>query len=333
MIITRTPLRISFVGGGTDLPAFYLKEPGGVVSTSIDKYVYVLTHQFFSDHILLKYFNSELVSSVDEIKMTVIKEALKLFDINKKIEIVIVADLPKEGGSGLGGSSAFSVGLLNALSIYKNRIMTKIDLANESTRLEIEILKNPIGKQDQFASALGGLNFIQFNPDESVNVVPIFMNSEVKKILQTRLLLFYTGKTRMANNILKDQQYNMGNKKYFLLHKDMYKSACVLKDNLLKNDISNFGKILHENWLIKRELSSQITNSEIDDIYNLALKSGAEGGKLLGAGGGGFFLFYCKEENQDKLKTKLKDLREYNFNFDSNGTSVILIDNNSENNK
>ena len=203
MIITRTPLRISFAGGGTDLPAFYLKEPGGVVSTSIDKYVYVLVHQFFSDHILLKYNNTELVSSVDEIKLTVIKESLKLFDINKKIEIVIVADLPKEGGSGLGGSTAFSVGLLNALSIYKNKIISKFELAKESTRLEIEILKNPIGKQDQFASAMGGLNFIQFNPDESVTVEPIFMNNEAKKNLQNRLMLFYTGITRSANNILK----------------------------------------------------------------------------------------------------------------------------------
>lgn len=330
MIITRTPLRISFVGGGTDLPSFYSKEPGAVVSSAINKYVYIFAHPFFSDQIQIKYSLTELVDKVSEIKMPVFREALKLYGIENKIELGIVADLPKEGGSGLGGSTAFSVGLLNALSIYSGRSKSKLEFAAEATNLELNILNNPIGKQDQYASALGGINYIQFNPDDSVVVEPIFLDPGIKAKLKKNLLMFYTGITRNANNILVDQQKNVtSDKEKFMIMRQMRDSAAFLRDQLKKNEIGNFGQILHENWLLKKEMSTGISNPVIDEWYNKALAAGAEGGKILGAGGGGFFLFYCEEERQDELRRKLSGLMEYHFEFEPDGTTVILVDNNN----
>ena len=329
MIITRTPLRISFVGGGTDLPSFYSHEPGAVASSSINKYVYIFAHPFFSGHIQIKYSSTEIVEKVSEIQMPVFREALKQYGIENKFELGIIADLPKEGGSGLGGSTAFSVGLLHALSIFTGHTESKIAFAEEATNLELNILNNPIGKQDQFASALGGINYLQFNPDNTVVVEPIFLKGSVKADLKRNLLLFYTGITRNANNILNDQQIDVsaGSDKFRILQK-MRDFARVLRDQLKENDIENFGKILHENWILKKEMSSGITSPVIDEWYKKELDAGAEGGKILAAGGGGFLLFYCKEENQEALRRSLGELIEYNFEFESNGTSVILLDNN-----
>lgn len=327
MIITRTPLRISFVGGGTDLPTFYEREPGAVVSTAIAYYVYVFAHPFFSDHIQLKYARTETVMSLDEIQMPVFREALRLYGIRRKIELGIVADLPKEGGSGLGGSTAFSVGLLNALSHYTGRPLSSFELAGQACRLELEILGNPIGKQDQFASAMGGLNYIQFNPDGTVIVEPIFLNPRTRADLRSHLALFYTGLTRDARDILGDQQRGLaGDEEKFRAHVRLRDYARELRDQLRRNSIADLGRLLHESWQLKRNLASGITNERIDDWYAKALAAGAEGGKLLGAGGGGFLLFYCRPERQDRLRAALGDLQAMRFEMDPQGTRLILVE-------
>ncbi len=328
MIITRTPLRISFAGGGTDLPAFYRREPGAVVSTAIDKYVYLFAHPFFSDHIHLKYSETESVLEVGDVKMPVFREALRLFGITKKIELGVVADLPKEGGSGLGGSCAFSVGLLHALSHYSGRPMANSDLAALACDLELRTLKNPIGKQDQYASAMGGLNYIQFNPDETVVVEPIFLAPEVRRELQARLLLFYTGMTREANAILAEQQRGLASdEERFGRHIALRDQARALRAELLKNNIDGLGRLLHEGWVTKRVLANGISNPRIDSWYEAARAAGAEGGKLLGAGGGGFLLLYCRPERHEAVRQALSSLREFPFEFEPQGTRLVLIDN------
>jgi D-glycero-alpha-D-manno-heptose-7-phosphate kinase len=325
MIITRTPLRVSFVGGGTDLPAFYEREPGAVVSTAIAHYVYVFAHPFFSDHIQLKYAQTETVSRIDEIQMPVFREALRMYDIRGRIELGIVADLPKEGGSGLGGSTAFSVGLLNALSRYTGRPLSNFELAEQACRLELTILGNPIGKQDQFASAMGGLNYIQFNPDGTVLVEPIILNARTRADLHSHLTLFYTGLTRDARGILGEQQRHLADdEEKFQAHVRMRDHARELRDLLRRNSIRDLGRLLHENWLLKRNLASGISCARIDAWYARALAAGAEGGKLLGAGGGGFLLLYCRPERQDRLRAALGDLREMKFEMDPQGTRLIL---------
>jgi len=327
MIITRTPLRISFVGGGTDLPAFYEREPGAVVSTAINKYVYVFAHTFFSDHIQLKYAETETVTDLDDIRMPVFREALRLYGISKKIELGIVADLPKEGGSGLGGSTAFSVGLLHALSHYTGRVLSNFELATQACQLELEILRNPIGKQDQYASAVGGLNYIQFNPDGTVIVEPIYLRPDVRTALMSRLLMFYTGLTRDARVILGDQQKRMASEEATLrAHVRMRDYARELRDQLWRNEIDDFGNLLHANWLLKRELAPGISNERIDTWYARARAAGAEGGKVLGAGGGGFLLLYCRPERQARVRAALSDLREFPFEFEAQGTRLILIE-------
>lgn len=327
MIITRTPLRVSFAGGGTDLPAFYRKEPGAVVSTAIDKYVYLFAHPFFSDHIHLKYSATESVLDVDDVKMPVFREALRLFGVRKKIELGVVADLPKEGGSGLGGSSAFSVGLLHALAHFTGRPMSAFDLATLASDLELSILRNPIGKQDQFASAMGGLNYIQFNPDETVVVEPIFLSPDARRALAARLLLFYTGITREANAILAEQQRHLlSDAERLAKHVAMRDQARVLRAQLLRNDVDGLGPLLHEGWLLKRGLASGITNPAVDAWYDAARAAGAEGGKLLGAGGGGFLLLYVRPERHAAVRRALADLREFPFAFEPQGTRLVLVD-------
>ena len=331
MIITRTPLRVSFAGGGTDLPAFYEREPGAVVSTAIDRYVYVFAHPFFSDHIQLKYAESETVTSLDEIRMPVSREALRLYGVRRKIELGVVADLPKEGGSGLGGSTAFSVGLLHALSHHTGRVRSNLELAAQACELELDILKNPIGKQDQYASALGGLNYIQFDPDGTVTVDPIYLDPGVRRQLAAHLVMFHTGISRDARVILADQQRRMvADDALFRSHVALRDLARTLRDQLSRNRIDDFGHLLHEGWLLKRELAGGIATPEIDRWYERAIAAGAEGGKLLGAGGGGFLLFYCRPDRQPQLRAALSDLRPMPFAFEPQGTRLVLAESREE---
>lgn len=326
MIISRTPLRISFVGGGTDLPSFYKKEIGVVVSASIQKYVYVLIHPFFHRRIQLKYSETETVKNVNDIKSPVFREVLRMFNIEEHVEISVVADIPKDGGSGLGGSTAFSTGLIHALSVFVNSPLNKVQCAEWSTVLEIGKLRNPIGKQDQYASALGGINKLVFQPDDSVQSEPIQLNAEVEEELCSNLLLFYTGRTRSANKILKAIQAQMSQEKTYAALRHLRDLAMTLYESMERNNIDSFGEMLHEAWIIKRSLVDGITDSYIDFYYKKALEAGADGGKILGAGGGGFLLFYCRKEYQEAVRESLRDLREFPISFDKQGTTIVLDD-------
>jgi hypothetical protein len=322
MIITKTPFRVSFCGGGSDMANFYEKYGGCVLSTSINKYCYISIHPYFNEkQTLLKYSENELVDEIDQIKHSIFRQVLKDMHIHG-VEITSTADIP--GGTGLGSSSTFTVGLLNTLSCYKGKFMSKDKLAKLACEVEIEKLGNPIGKQDQYGAALGGLNFIKFNQDGSVSHEPILMEVKTYKKLQKNLLMFYTGTTRSANTILAEQTKNITSEDKA---KNLLKMCGLAKDMkvaLENNDISSFGKILDEGWQLKKELASGIANPAIDEAYKIAMKNGALGGKLLGAGGGGFLLFYCEEEKQEQLKKAL-GLRELDFTFERDGTSVIYI--------
>lgn len=324
MIITRTPFRISFCGGGSDLPSFYEKHPGCVISTSINKYMYLTAHPFFDmDKIMLKYSKTELVNCIEDISHQIFKEVLNEFKV-KGIEITSVADIP--AGTGLGSSSSFTVGLLHSLYSYHGKFVSKEKLASKACVVEIEKLGEPIGKQDQYAAAYGGLNYISFQSNGKVFVEPIIMKAETYNRLENNLLMFYTGDVRSASKILAEQNKNMNDQVKFDNLVQMTDLTKEMKKALEANQLDSFGEILHESWLLKQSLASGISNQVINDYYELALKNGAKGGKLLGAGGGGFLLFYCEEEEQGKLREALKDLRELDFKFDYEGSKVVYVE-------
>ena len=323
MIGTRTPFRVSFIGGGSDLKEFYTRSPGSVLSTTINKYMYIFVHPFFDNRIQVKYSKTELVDQIDDVIHPIVRESLKKFDLSG-IDINSIADIP--AGTGLGSSSSYTVGLLHALYGYTNQNISAETLASEASEIEIEILKEPIGKQDQYAAAYGGLNIIRFLPTGDVKIEPIEMENSLYTQLQDNLLLFYTDKTRSASDILYDQKNNLINQeKIFDTQKKMTKLVEKAKCCLSDSDLDGFGKILDENWQLKRSLSSKISNTKIDDIYSIALKNRAMGGKILGAGGGGFLLFYCKKEHQKQLRGALSKLTEIEFNFEPTGSQLIYF--------
>lgn len=322
MLITRTPFRISFCGGGSDIPDFYRKNGGCVLSTSINKYIYISIHPYFDEKkTALKYSQNETVTSYHQIKHTIFRQVLSDYGISG-VELVSTADVPS--GTGLGSSSSFTVGLIHALNCYQGRYMSKKDIAKAACEVEISKLKNPIGKQDQYAAACGGVNFITFHKDDSVSVEPIIMHKETIDTLQENLAMFYTGIKHDANTILAEQKGNILESDKTENLKKMCSLAKDMKDALENNNLSNFGEMLHENWVLKKGLAGGITLPEIDDAYTLALKSGASGGKLLGAGGGGFLLFYCERDKQKQLEKNL-GLKRFDFKFEHDGTSVIYI--------
>ena len=322
MIITRTPFRISFAGGGSDLKDYYEKFGGCVLSVAIDKYMYLSMHPYFDKNsCLLKYSKTELINSVDEIKHPIIKNVFKRYNI-KGVDFNSIADIP--AGTGLASSSAFTCGLINLCNVAKDKYMDKEEIAKLACEIEIEDLKEPIGKQDQYACACGGINFIEFQKNGSVDVEKLFLKTDTYNSLQENLLVFYTGKTRKAGSILSAQKENIQHDEAKIqnLHK-MVKLAKDLKIELLNGNVDSIGEILHAGWNYKKELANGISDSSIDDIYNLAISKGALGGKLLGAGGGGFLLFYVEKEKQRDVRIALKNLQELNFKFDNKGTSVI----------
>lgn len=326
MIISKTPFRISFAGGGSDLEAFYSQYPGAVLSTSINKYMYISSHRFFEeDKIRTKYSQTETVSQIDELKHPILRETLKKFSIKGGIEISSIADVPS--GTGMGSSSSFTVGLLHNLYAVQNQLATKEMLAAEACEIEIDLLKEPIGKQDQYAAAYGGLNLIEFLPDGEVRVNPVYLSKENKQVLQENLLMFYIGNQRSASAILAEQKKNSSAADKFNALKEMVGLVYELRQQLMSGHLEQMGRILHENWLLKQSLASGITNLMIGEIYETAMKNGALGGKLLGAGGGGFMLFYCEKEKQPKLKEKLSQLRTFDFNFEQDGSKIIYYNN------
>ena len=326
MIISKTPFRISFAGGGSDLSAYYRLKPGAVTSTTIDKYMYVALNKRFEDTIRVSYTKTEIVESVDQIQHQLMREALTAVGIDGGIEITTIADIP--AGTGLGSSSSLTVGLLNALYAYKGIFRSAEQLAQEACRIEIEVLGNPIGKQDQYAVAYGNLNHIQLNSDDTVFVNPVICDKETKARLDRNLLLFYTGIKRDTNEILKEQRRETENReeKQEALSR-MVELARELRETLCNDDLTDFGDLLHQNWEYKKQLTGHISNPQIDECYNCALEAGARGGKLLGAGGGGFLLFYCEEENQRDLRKAMAKLGliETEFHLESQGSKIIYV--------
>lgn len=321
MVGTRTPFRVSFIGGGTDLKEFYSKSQGAVLSTTIDKYMYIFIHPSFDSKIQIKYSRTEIVNSISDIKHPIVREALVKFN-QKGIDINSIADIP--AGTGLGSSSTFTVGLLNALYLHNNQSVAKELLAKQACEIEIEKLKEPIGKQDQYAAAYGGLNIIRFNSNEDVLIEPICLVNEVYKNLENNLLLFYTGTARRASTILNDQKASIQNDSS--KHESMVEMTKLVeeaKEAIIHSELGQFGKILDKNWKLKKTLSSKISNTEIDELYEHAKQNGALGGKLLGAGGGGFLLLYCEKLNQPTLRKAMKNYREISFNFTNEGTKHI----------
>lgn len=321
MIITRTPFRVSFCGGGSDLPSFYEKYGGCVLSTTIRKYMYLTLHDYFyKDQIVLKYSKNECVKDYAKIEHRIFRQCLKDFGI-KGVEITSMADIP--AGTGLGSSSAFTVALLHLLHVYKGEFASKYKLAKDACEVEIEKLGEPIGKQDQFAAAFGGLKFYEFMPNGFVNVEPIIMAPESYKKLENNLMMFYLGGTHSASQILKEQSANMQADEKAKMQLKICDIARTLKVELEKNNVDAMGELLHENWMLKKSLATGISNLLVDDTYERALAAGASGGKLLGAGGSGFMLFYVPEEKQAKVREELQYLREMDFSMDNSGATVI----------
>jgi D-glycero-alpha-D-manno-heptose-7-phosphate kinase len=325
MIISKTPLRMSFVGGGSDLPVFYRKFGGAVVSTAINKFVYVTVNKKFDDRIRVSYSKTEEARTVDRIKHPLVREAMKMLGISGGVEITSIADIPAKG-SGLGSSSSFTVGLLHALHAYACRYASAEQLARESCEIEIDRCREPIGRQDQFAAAFGGFNFIEFYPDDSVSIEPIICKRETLQQLDDNTVVFYTGITRSASALLKTQQQVVASEgaKQKVMRK-MVELAHQLKAELQKNNLQAFGEIVHENWQLKRSLTSAVSTSAIDDWYAAGRKAGAVGGKLLGAGSGGFMMFYAPKERHDAITRALKGLRRMDFQFEPQGSKIIFV--------
>lgn len=321
MIISQTPLRISFVGGGTDLRSFYQKEDGMVLSTSIDKYVYIVVKERFDDKIYINYSEKERVSDISEIKHDLVREAMKKAGIRSGVEITTLADIPSTG-SGLGSSSSVAVGLLNALYHFSGTQVTAEQIAREACEIEIDICKKPIGKQDQYIAAFGGLNTITFHPDESVSVtrLSIFNNNILR--FGSHLLLFFTNKTRSADVILKKQKEDTESKREVL--NKMRNIVGRASNFIIEGEFNEVGRLMHENWLLKKSLVTTISNPDIDLMYEKALSAGALGGKICGAGGGGFLLLYVPKDKQDAVRSILKEFRELPFMLDSFGSRIIF---------
>ncbi len=325
MVISRTPLRVSFAGGGTDIADYYLKHGGAVTSTAINKHIYVTVNKRFDETIRVAYSRTEIVNHVDEIKHELVREAMKKTGVTEGVEITTIADVPSRG-TGLGSSSALTVGLLNALYTFVGKPKSRETLAREACEIEIDILKQPIGKQDQYIAAYGGLQFIQFNRDDSVFVDPVVCPPGTKKELEENLLMFYTGLTRKASDILTEQKKEMKKKDKEEMLNRLKELAYRAKKALEQGNTREIGEILHENWLLKRELASGITNPQIDQMYEKARKAGAVGGKILGAGGGGFLLLYVEKEKQRDVRRALADHRELDFKLEPQGSKIIYIE-------
>ncbi len=326
MIISRTPLRISFAGGGSDLPAYYRHTPGAVVNTTIDKYIYITVNPKFDQMIRASYSQTEMVETVGELSHELIRESLRLLGIPGGIEITSISDIPSRG-TGLGSSSSYTVGLLNALYAHLGRHAGAERLADEATMIEIERCGRTMGKQDQYAAAFGGFQFIRFNPDDSVFVDPIICRPETRRCLSSRLLMLYTGMTRSAPDILEVQTANINGsaEKRASLGK-MVDLAVDLRDALQSDDLDAFGEVLHAGWHYKRSLAKEISNPQIDEWYARARAAGAAGGKLLGAGGGGFLLVYAEEEHHPAILAALPELRSIKFSFEPQGSKIIYVE-------
>lgn len=320
MIVVETPLRLSFNGGGTDFEDFYKDHGGAVLSAAIDKSVFVIVKERFDNKIYLNWSKKEIVDKVDEIEHELIREAMKLTGVYQGVEITTLSDVPSEG-SGLGSSSSITVGLLHALYTYQNRLVTAEDLAQQACKIEIDILGKPIGKQDQYIAAYGNMKFITFSR-EKIKVENVNISSTTKRRLNEHLLLFYTGNTRDANKILKKQKATIKFNLPILKEKIML--AYNTKQAIEEKSFDEFGELLDQGWNLKRKLNPDTTNTEIDDMYQQAKSAGASGGKVVGAGGGGFMLLYVPMNKRSAVRASMAHLEELPFHFAEDGSKVIF---------
>ena len=322
MITTQTPFRISFFGGGSDMSSFYSRHPGAVLSVAINKSMYLTTHPYFEPTAVhLKYSKTELVPSVNQIEHPILRAVLSKLAPKGGIEVASIADIP--GGTGLGSSSAFTVGLIQNLNARLERFLPAARLAEEACHIEIEVLKEPIGKQDQYASAFGGLNHFIFHPDGRATVERLFLAADTVKRLEASLFLFYLGGSRSASTILREQTSNLAGRETFETQKAMVGQVAIGIEFLRNNDLDGFGRLLHEAWVLKKTLASKISDAGIDAHYQRGLDAGALGGKLAGAGGGGFLLFYCPPARQGSFLAAMSDLRLVPFHFEFSGSRII----------
>ncbi len=321
MIITQTPLRVGLVGGGTDLPDYYREHGGRVLNAAIDKYVYVVVKQRFDDEIYVNYSTKEIVSRVEDLQHELVREALHMTGVRGGVEITTLADIPS-AGSGLGSSSAVTVGLLHALFTYQGRQLTADELADRACGIEIDRCRKPIGKQDQYAAAYGGICDLEFGPGDRVTVNRLALSADRRRQVQDELLLFYTGTTRQANDILGEQRANIANRLPQLAQlRDLARQAA---DGLRDGDVDALGVALNKSWAAKRELASGVSTSAIEEAVDAAVGAGASGAKVTGAGGGGFLLVVCPLERQRSVREALSHMRELPIKIDPYGSRVIF---------
>lgn len=321
MIITQTPLRVSLFGGGTDFPEFYRREGGCVLTTAIDKYVFVTIKARFDELIRVGYTRTEMVETVDQVEHDLVREALRLTGIERGVEIVTMADIPTRG-AGLGSSSTVTVGLLNAMHTYLNDTRPAEELAREACTIELEVLARPMGKQDPYIAAYGGLRFVRFRSDDGVEVESLPAADDVRRQLSQNLALFYTGKTRDSSTILAEQRANIPARLGEL--RELKALAEESRRLLLAGALHELGLLLHQGWELKKRLARGIANGTIEAMYETARRAGALGGKVCGAGGGGFLLLYCPRERQPAVRAALAPYRELPFHLEPDGSKVIL---------
>ena len=324
MIITRSPLRISLGGGGTDLPSYYCKHSGFLIAAAIDKYVYLTLHQTFVQELIVKYSRLERVSSVDEVQHPIIREALRLVEIEGPyLELTSMADIP--AGTGLGSSGSFTTALLKALHTYKKNLMHPRDLAEQACHIELDLLGEPIGKQDQYIAAYGGLTCFQFMPNDQVEAWPLKIDTETLYNLEDNLLLFFTGYNRAASSILKEQDDKSKQRDQAMIDNLHFvkELGYQSKDALESGDLRHFAELMNVHWEYKKQRSGAMSNPDINTCYDLAMANGALGGKLIGAGGGGFLMFYAEDKIRLRHVMAQTGMREVRFRFDFEGTKVV----------
>lgn len=320
MIIVQTPLRISFFGGGTDFPGYFLSEGGCVLSSAINKFIFVTVKERFDDKIRVGYTRTEIVDGIDEIAHELIRESLRKANVQKGVEIITMGDIP--AGSGLGSSSTVTVGALHALYAYRDMLVTKDRLAEEACEIEVNTLGKPIGFQDQYIAAFGGLRFIEFNRNGDVVTENVNIDPDVQKRLSDNLLLYFTGVTRKSETILTEQKENINHRLPVL--RRLKAMAHEARESLCAGEIDDLGRLLHDSWQLKKQLANGISNGDIEEAYNAAIDAGAYGGKVTGAGGGGFLMLYTPLENRERVRAALSHLRELPFHLEADGTKVIF---------
>lgn len=321
MIIVQTPLRVSLFGGGTDFPSYFCEEGGSVLSTAIDKYIFVTIKKRFDQMLRIGYTTTEMVNDLSEIQHDLIRESLRKVGITQGVEVTTMGDIPS-AGSGLGSSSTVTVGSLQAMYTYSGENVSAERLAREACEIELDILGKPIGIQDQYITAYGGLRFMEFSTSGEVKTQRLKLSTDLVRTLNDELLLFFTGVTRSSKTILTEQKNNIGQRRQVL--RAMKKLAYQVRDELINNNVDAVGECLHESWMLKKQLASKISNGVLDDMYQTARDAGAVGGKITGAGGGGFLLLFCPYRKQKALRAALNRLQELPFNLEADGSKVIF---------